>query len=95
MKDKREKEKQRNREPWSAYFMFWVEIKTKLIREVVAHAFSSSTREAEEGRFLSSRSVWSTLPPPKKTKQNKTKNQTNKKPQPTTTTTTTTNKTQN
>jgi hypothetical protein len=27
---------------------------------VVAHAFDLSTREAEEGRFLSSRSAWST-----------------------------------
>jgi hypothetical protein len=26
---------------------------------VVAHAFNSSTREAEEGRFLSSRPAWS------------------------------------
>jgi hypothetical protein len=27
---------------------------------VVAHAFSPSTREAEAGRFLSSRPIWST-----------------------------------
>jgi hypothetical protein len=29
-------------------------------RAVVAHAFNPSTREAEAGRFLSSRPAWST-----------------------------------
>jgi hypothetical protein len=66
--------------------------KTYCGRAVVVHAFNSSTREAEAGRFLSSRPAWSTewvpeqpgytgkhcLEKPKnKTKQNKTK-QTNK-----------------
>jgi hypothetical protein len=34
--------------------------KKKVSKAVVAHAFSSSTWEAEAGRFLSSRPAWST-----------------------------------
>jgi hypothetical protein len=34
--------------------------KETLGRAVVAHAFNPSTREAEAGRFLSSRPAWST-----------------------------------
>jgi hypothetical protein len=36
------------------------EIKLKLLPGVVAHPFNPSTREAEAGRFLSSRTAWST-----------------------------------
>jgi hypothetical protein len=35
-------------------------LNTKEGRTVVAHAFNSSTWEVEAGRFLSSRSAWST-----------------------------------
>jgi hypothetical protein len=60
--------------------------KTVNRQAVVGHTFNPSTREAEAGRFLSSRPAWSTERVPgqpettqrnsalKKTKQNKTKN---------------------
>jgi hypothetical protein len=35
-------------------------LKEDLSRAVVAHAFNPSSREAEAGRFLSSRPAWST-----------------------------------
>jgi hypothetical protein len=34
--------------------------KSQISQAVVAHAFNPSTREAEAGRFLSSRPAWST-----------------------------------
>jgi hypothetical protein len=35
-------------------------VKVKNMKTVVAHAFNPRTREAEAGRFLSSRPDWST-----------------------------------
>jgi hypothetical protein len=35
-------------------------VKSQFVLDVVAHAFNPSTREAEAGRFLSSRPAWST-----------------------------------
>jgi hypothetical protein len=49
------------------------------VRGVVAHAFNPSIREAEAGRFLSSRPAWTTQRNPISQKKAKDKNkQTNK-----------------
>ena len=44
------------------YQLFWIlyYLKHSSSQAVVAHAFKPSTWEAEAGRFLSSRPVWST-----------------------------------
>jgi hypothetical protein len=44
---------------YEKYFQ-WKIKKERMSREVVAHAFNPSTREAEAGEFLSSRPAWST-----------------------------------
>jgi hypothetical protein len=58
---------------------------------VVTHTFNPSTREAEAGGYLNSRSVWSNRARPRllketlskeKKQQNKTNKQTNKKQKP-------------